>query len=332
MRGLRAHRRGGPEVLVLEDAPDPVIGDGQVLVAVQAAAITFDELTWDLSWETTDGRDRLPVIPAHEMAGVVIRRSPDVDTLEIGAEVFGLVPFDRDGAAAELLAIESSLIARKPRHATWAESASLALAGLTALQALVDHAGVTAGERVLVQGGAGGVGTMAVQLAVWLGADVSATASSPDVELVESLGAAEVFDRETDRVERGAAVRRGDRHRRRAYARRFLPAAATRRPSGHAQRAPGPGRRRPRRGDCHLLRRVTVPGPTGAARRPGRRGRDPSPDLGDLPPGRRGRRLFPAGLRPARQDRAARRVIEAAAPGATVVGRIHRWSRAGTQT
>jgi NADPH:quinone reductase-like Zn-dependent oxidoreductase len=187
-------------VLTLDDAADPVIGDGQVLVAVHAAAITFDELTWDLSWETTDGRDRLPVIPAHEMAGVVVRRSPDVDTLEIGAEVFGLVPFDRDGAAAELLAIEAALIARKPRHATWAESASLALAGLTALQALADHAQVTAGERVLVQGGAGGVGTMAVQLAVWLGADVSATASSPNLELVRSLGAVEAFDRDTDDV------------------------------------------------------------------------------------------------------------------------------------
>ena len=70
-----------PEVLAVEEAADPVIGDGQVLVAVHAAAITFDELTWDLSWETTDGQDRLPVIPAHEMAGVVVRRSPDVDTL-----------------------------------------------------------------------------------------------------------------------------------------------------------------------------------------------------------------------------------------------------------
>ena len=112
---------------------------------MHAAAITFDELTWDLSWETADGRDRLPVIPAHEMAGVVVRRSPDVDSLEIGAEVFGLVPFDRDGAAAELLAIEAALVARKPRHATWAESAALALAGLTALQALVDHADVDGG-------------------------------------------------------------------------------------------------------------------------------------------------------------------------------------------
>ncbi len=200
MRALRAHRRGGPEVLALEDAPDPVIDDGQVLVAVHAAAITFDELTWDLSWETTDGRSRLPVIPAHEMSGTVVRRSPDVDTLEIGAEVFGLVPFDRDGAAAELLPIEAALVARKPRHATWAESAALSLAGLTALQALVDHAAVAAGERVLVHGGAGGVGTMAVQLAVWLGADVSATASADDLELVRSLGATEVFDRHTDRV------------------------------------------------------------------------------------------------------------------------------------
>src|SRR6478609_6456318 len=156
MKALRAHRRGGPEVLAVEDAADPVIGDGQVLVAVHAAAITFDELTWDLSWQTTDGQDRLPVI------------------------------------------------ARKPRHATWAESASLALAGLTALQALVDHAHVAAGERVLVQGGAGGVGSMAVQLAVWLGADVSATASSSDLELLRSFGAAEAFDRDSDDV--GAAV------------------------------------------------------------------------------------------------------------------------------
>ena len=101
MMALRAHARGGPEQLVFEQAPVPVPGPGEALVEVHAAAITFAELTWDLSWTTRDGRDRTPVIPSHEVSGVVRRLGEDARGLSLGQEAYGLIPFDRNGAAAD---------------------------------------------------------------------------------------------------------------------------------------------------------------------------------------------------------------------------------------
>src|SRR6185437_14138478 len=100
MMALRAHARGGPDQLVYEPAPVPVPGPGEALVAVHAAAITFAELGWDLSWTTKDGKDRTPVIPSHEVSGTVAALGPDVTGLSAGDEVYGLIEFDRDGAAA----------------------------------------------------------------------------------------------------------------------------------------------------------------------------------------------------------------------------------------
>jgi NADPH:quinone reductase-like Zn-dependent oxidoreductase len=101
MTALRAHRRGGPEVLIVERAPVPAVAAGEVLVAVHAAAITFDELTWPETW-TRDGVSRTPVIPSHEVSGVVTDIAPGVGDFAPGDEVYGLIRFDRDGAAADL--------------------------------------------------------------------------------------------------------------------------------------------------------------------------------------------------------------------------------------
>jgi D-arabinose 1-dehydrogenase-like Zn-dependent alcohol dehydrogenase len=159
MMALRAHARGGPEQLVYEAAPVPVPGPGGALVAVHAAAITFAELSWDLSWTTRDGRDRTPVIPSHEVSGTVARLGPGADGLTVGEEVYGLIDFDRDGAAAEYVTMPAAHLAARPRSVSDEEAATLPLAALTAWQALVDHAALKPGERVLVQGGAGGVGS-----------------------------------------------------------------------------------------------------------------------------------------------------------------------------
>ena len=101
MMALRAQARGSPEQLVYEQAPAPVAGLGEALIAVHAAAITFAELTWDLSWTTRDGTDRTPVIPSHEMSGTVTGLGAGVADLAVSHEVIGLIDFDRDGAAAE---------------------------------------------------------------------------------------------------------------------------------------------------------------------------------------------------------------------------------------
>jgi NADPH:quinone reductase-like Zn-dependent oxidoreductase len=193
MMALRAHQRGGPEQLVYEQAPVPAAGPGEVLVAVHAAAITFAELTWDESWTTRDGADRIPVIPSHEVSGIVAARGEGVLDLDVGDEVFGLIDFDRDGAAAEYVAVPEVNLARKPASISHPEAASLSLAALTAWQALVDQADLGLGEQVLVLGGAGGVGVFAVQLAAILGGQVTATDTGRNAGFVAGLGARQVI-------------------------------------------------------------------------------------------------------------------------------------------
>jgi NADPH:quinone reductase-like Zn-dependent oxidoreductase len=189
MMALRAHARGGPEQLVYEQAPVPSAGPGEVLIAVHAAAITFAELTWDLEWTTRDGKDRTPVIPSHEMSGVVAGLGVGVAGPEAGSEVIGLIDFDRDGAAAEYVVTPAASLAAKPPSVSHVAAATLPLAALTAWQALADHAALQPGEQVLVQGGAGGVGIFAVQLAAILGGHVTATGRSTDAGFVRDLGA-----------------------------------------------------------------------------------------------------------------------------------------------
>jgi NADPH:quinone reductase-like Zn-dependent oxidoreductase len=189
MMALRAHARGGPEQLVYEQAPVPSAGPGEVLIAVHAAAITFAELTWDEEWTTRDGKYRTPVIPSHEMSGVVADLGAGVAGLAAGDEVIGLIDFDRDGAAAEYVVTPAAGLAAKPRSLSHVAAATLPLAALTAWQALTDHAAVQPGEQVLVHGGAGGVGIFAVQLAAILGAHVTATGRGADAGFVRDLGA-----------------------------------------------------------------------------------------------------------------------------------------------
>jgi NADPH:quinone reductase-like Zn-dependent oxidoreductase len=191
MTALRAHQPGGPEVLTVESAPIPVAAAGEVLVAVHAAAITFDELTWAETWARVSQR---PVIPSHEVSGVVVDIGSGVTTLKIGDEVYGLIRFDRDGAAADYVAVAADDLAAKPLTVSHTVAAALPLAGLTALQALVEHAHVQAGEEVLVTGGTGGVGGLTVQLAARFGAIVTTTIRSDAAELARNLGARKVID------------------------------------------------------------------------------------------------------------------------------------------
>lgn len=193
MRALRAHRRGGPEVLTYETAPVPTPSRGEVLIAVHAAAITFDELTWEETW-FRGGVDRTPIIPSHEVSGVVAETGPGVVDVAAGDEVYGLIQFDRDGAAADYVTVPGADLAARPSSASDVEAAALPLAGLTAWQALVDHANVQPGQRVLVLGGAGGVGALTVQVAAYLGAEVTTTVRGDVAEEVLQMGARYVVD------------------------------------------------------------------------------------------------------------------------------------------
>ena len=193
MHAVRAHTRGGPEVLVYEEAPLPLLVPGEALVRVRAVGITPSELGWNI-WERPDGTSRLPVIPGHEVAGVVAAVAPDVTAVTVGAAVFGLVGFDRPGAAAEYVAVPAAALAPKPHSLAFAQAAATPLSALTAWQALVKHGHVRAEQRVLIHGAAGGVGTFAVQIARHLGAYVIGTASARDAAFLHQLGCDKVID------------------------------------------------------------------------------------------------------------------------------------------
>jgi NADPH:quinone reductase-like Zn-dependent oxidoreductase len=201
VKAIRTHGRGGPEQLFFEDAPLPEVRRGEVLVRVRATGITPMELTWDESYQHADGGPRIPGVPGHEVSGVVERMAPDVTDFQPGDEVYGLVDFPHDGAAADFAAVRAANLALKPLTIPHEQAAALPLSALTAWQALFEHARLDAGQSVLIHGGAGGVGSLAVQLARWRGARVLATASASNVELVRSLGADEVIDYRTARFE-----------------------------------------------------------------------------------------------------------------------------------
>src|SRR5206468_3284737 len=139
-------------------------------VRVHAAAITRDELEWPA--------DRLPATPSYEMSGVVAAVGDGVEAPVPGEEVYALTPFDRDGAAAEYVAVPAELLASKPRSIGHPEAAALPMGGLSAWQGLFAHGGLDAGQRVLIHGAAGGVGHLAAQLARWRGAHVIGTTGS----------------------------------------------------------------------------------------------------------------------------------------------------------
>ena len=201
MKAARIHGRGGPEHIFFEDAPLPEVRRGDVLVQVRATGITPAELTWDETYRNEDGSPRIPGIPGHEVSGIVERLADDVSDFRIGDEVYGLADFPRDGAAAEFVAVRATNLALKPRGISHAKAAALPLSALTAWQGLFEHADLGAGQSVLIHGGAGGVGSLAVQLARWRGARVVATTSARDTAFVYSLGADDVIDYHAARFE-----------------------------------------------------------------------------------------------------------------------------------
>jgi NADPH:quinone reductase-like Zn-dependent oxidoreductase len=201
MKAIHLHARGGPEELVYEDAPKPQLNPGDALVHVCACAVTPTELRWPTTYTTHDGADRLPSIPGHEVSGVVEAVSANGNAAKAGDQVYGLVDFWRDGAAADYVAVRAADLAPKPANLNYVQAAALPLSALTAWQALFDHAGLRPGHEILIHGATGGVGSLAVQLAHWRGAFVVATAAPQNFTMARELGADKVIDYTASRFE-----------------------------------------------------------------------------------------------------------------------------------
>lgn len=195
MKAICLCNRGGPEALAYKEVPQPRPGEGEVLVRVHAAGVIHTELSWVPTWTTRAGEPRpFPVIPGHEFSGEIAAVGAGVKDVTVGDLVYGLNDWYRDGASAEYCVARVADFANKPATIDHVHAAATPISALTAWQALVERAGLTAGQSVLIHGAAGGVGTLAVQLACWRGARVTATASADNLDFVRSLGADEVID------------------------------------------------------------------------------------------------------------------------------------------
>ena len=195
MKAISLHARGGPEMFRYEDTPVPEPADGEVLIAVHASGVMPTELTWKPTWNTPEGAPRpFPIIPGHEFSGVIERLGNGVTGFAQGDAVFGMNDWFRNGAQAEYCLARAADIVAKPSPLDHTLAALTPISALTAWQGLFDHGHLSAGQRVLVHGGAGGVGSFAVQLARRQGAHVISTASTHNLDFVLRLGANEVID------------------------------------------------------------------------------------------------------------------------------------------
>jgi NADPH:quinone reductase-like Zn-dependent oxidoreductase len=203
MKAIRLHEPAGISGLVFEEVPDaaPMLGD--VLVKVAACGITHNELDWPV-WTCRAGHRRTSIIPGNEVSGVVAALGYGTAGFAVGDEVFGLTDQLRDGAAAEYVAVEARNVAAKPRTVDHVHAAAVPRAGLTAWQALFDHGKLARGQTVVIHGAGGAVGSTAVQLARWAGAQVIGTGRSHSRPLVTELGADRFIALGTDRLEDAA--------------------------------------------------------------------------------------------------------------------------------
>ena len=191
MKAAFIDRFGGPEVLTYGDQPDPLAGPGQVVVDVSAASVNGAD------WRVRAGQygeAKFPLILGRDFSGTVAATAADVSDLKVGDAVFGVLEAGSEGAYAERLSISAAIIAKKPGTLSHAQAAAMALTGLTAIISIETTLKLQRGETILIQGGAGGVASFAIQLAKHIGARVITTTSAANLDYVRGLGADEVID------------------------------------------------------------------------------------------------------------------------------------------
>ena len=192
MKAMVFEQIGGP--LVYTEAPDPVPNPQEILVSIHAASVNPADYKVRTGFYPSSQNLPLPYILGRDFSGVVIELGAEVSDFSIGDQVYGVLDAGHEGTYAELVSEKAEIIAKKPTFMTHPEAAALALTGLTAIVSLNDTANLKEGEKILIQGGAGGVGSYAVQLAKHRKANVIVTASPNNHEYMKKLGADEVID------------------------------------------------------------------------------------------------------------------------------------------
>ena len=200
MKAAQLQSYGGKDaVQINNDATRPVPLAGEVLVEVTAAAVNpFD-------WKVRDGMYKefipleLPATLGGDVAGVVVEVGEDVGDLEVGQEVLGMAnAVGGQGSLAEFTPVKAEQLVPKPANIDFQTAAALPLTGISAYQALVDHMALQPNQKILIHGGAGGIGSLAIQIAKYIGAYIATTASAADTDFVKELGADEVIDYEAE--------------------------------------------------------------------------------------------------------------------------------------
>ena len=194
-------RETGPAGLRLTEQPHPHASENDVVVRVHAAGFTRGELEWPGTWVDRAGHGRAPSIPGHELSGIVAELGYGTTGLSVGQRVFGLSDWTRNGTLAEYVAVEARNLAPLPADIDHTVAAALPISGLTAWQGLFVHGQLQPGQNVLVLGAAGGVGSIATQLAAEAGARVIGAGRTADNETVLDLGADRFIDLQEDALE-----------------------------------------------------------------------------------------------------------------------------------
>ncbi|HEY0603517.1 MAG TPA: NADP-dependent oxidoreductase [Herpetosiphonaceae bacterium] len=194
IKAVRIHAYGGPEQLVYEDAPKPAPADDELLVRVHAAAINPVDWKVRLGYLQEFIPYELPLILGWDVSGVVEAVGSAVTDFKVGDEIYSRPDLTRSGAYTEYIVLRASEAAHKPRSIDHIHAAAVPLAALTAWASLFDSGQLEAGQKVLIHAAAGGVGTVAVQLAKWKGAHVIGTASGRNRDFLQQLGVDEFVD------------------------------------------------------------------------------------------------------------------------------------------
>jgi NADPH:quinone reductase-like Zn-dependent oxidoreductase len=191
MKAVFIEEHGGPEVLKYGVLPDPVAKPGEVVIDIIAASVNGAD------WKVRIGQQKqsqFPHVLGRDFSGVVSAIGEGIEDFHVGDAVFGVCAAGQEGAYAEKIAVKAAIVAKKPEGISHTDAAAIALTGLTALSAVEDTLKLQSGETILIQGGAGGVASFAIQLAKHIGARVITTASEANHDYLRGIGADEIID------------------------------------------------------------------------------------------------------------------------------------------